>query len=144
MVTVPYQLSHLSTGRIPTENQSRSQQYAWPSNRSAVWCLYLLWKMVPLMSSFWFLVLEIDSNMENSIVSNKYKSWWYGLNHNRHNFNIEHLPFGMVYHYYQRSSYTITDCVFWITIPNIVIVTSNGSFLILCEEKRKKILSNNK
>ena len=49
-----YQLSHLSTRWIPTENQSCCQLSAWPLNSSDFCCLHPVWQMVPLLSCFWF------------------------------------------------------------------------------------------
>ena len=87
---------------------------------------------------FVIFVLEKDSNTENPIVIHKYKNSWYGSNHNGDDFNTEHLPFGMVYHYYQRSPCTIRNNGFWLTALNIVIGTSTVLFLILWEVQRKK------
>ena len=42
---------------LQQKNQYRSQQSAWPSNCSDVWCLHLVWQMVTLLSCFWFFVL---------------------------------------------------------------------------------------
>ena len=130
---LPDQLSQLSTSQIPTEKQSLSKWLSWPSNCSDVWCLHPLWQMVPLLSFFWLFVLYIFSNMENRIVSNKYKNWRYRSNHNSHIFSIEHLPFRMVHHYSQQPPCTLMNGSFWLTTPNTVIGSSTGIFLIFCE-----------
>ena len=94
--------------------------------------------MAPLLSCFLFFVLEVDSNTENPMVSNKYKNWCYGSSHNIHNYNIEPLLFEMVYHYSQRSPCTVMHNIFWLTTTDVVIGNSTGLFMILREMKIKK------
>ena len=94
------QLSHKSTGRFPTENQSRSQQSSWPSNSSRVQWLHPVWQF------FLFYVVSYfcaGNRFEhgNSLERNKYKNQWDEEKHNSNSCNIKHLPFEMVYHYSQ-------------------------------------------
>ena len=91
----------------PNRNQSCYQGLAWPSNRFAVWCSHPVWQMTHLQSCFWFLCRRYIQTQKK--ISNKYKNQWYGSNHNSHNCNIEHLHFGMAYHYSQRLPHIIIN-----------------------------------
>ena len=75
--------------------------------------------------------------MEKPIVSNKYKNLWDGSNHNSQNYSIEHLPFGMLYHYSQQLPCTVLSRIFLLTTPGIVIGTYTGLFTVFYEGQRK-------
>ena len=51
----------------------------------------------------------------NPIVSNKYKDQWDESDHDSNNYNIEHLPFEMVYQYYPQLPSTVIKGVNKIT-----------------------------
>ena len=74
--------------------------------------------------------MKIDPNMEKPINIIKYKNKQDRSNHNGNIWNIEHLPFEMVYHYFQQLPCTIIDEVYLITTLDIAIVLSNGLYMI--------------
>ena len=88
MVTSLYQLSHSSTGRYPTENQSCSKWSDWPPNRSLGSALVLGMKNGAFFCVISYYCAGNESDHGNPIESNKYTNNWKGLNRNRYNCNI--------------------------------------------------------
>ena len=56
-------------------------------------------------------------------MSHKYRNEWDESNHNSHSYNIKHLIFEMVYHYYQWLPSKIKKLVYMITMLNRLIST---------------------
>ena len=101
-------LSHLSTGQITTENRSLSQKSAWPSNHSDFQCSHLVFQMVPLLCCSIFLCWKYIQTWKKQIIIIS-KNCWDKSNHNRNIYNIDHLPFEMVYQCYQLLNSTIIN-----------------------------------
>ena len=59
--------------------------------------------------------------MEKQRIINKCKNQWDESNHNSNIWNIKHLTFKIVYHYYQRLQSTILNEVYLLRMPENAI-----------------------
>ena len=88
-------------------------------------------------------VLDIKLSMKKKIESKKYSNQCNKSNHNSNNYNIYHLPFEMVHHYYQQLPSANIKVVYKITMPEKRSIRFGGLFLVLWESTGIKYDINN-